>query len=134
MAKTPVVQAQQKWEYMYFQRKSEPALYNELVVVGADGWELVQTHLYKDPKGVMTWIAFLKRPCSGAVPVGSPMKASASAPATSGPSKPAHEPLGFDMDGDLFELKKTDVDALKKEKEEAAAAAKKEREEAAAKK
>ena len=105
MSKTPVVQAQQKWEYLYFTRKSEPALYNELLVVGQEGWELVDTHYFKDPKGVMTWIAFLKRPCSGAGPTPGLAKATASASEAALQERP-DEPKGFDLDGDVFEVKK----------------------------
>ncbi len=105
MSKTPIVHAVQKWEYLFFTRKSEPALYNELLVVGQEGWELVNTHYYKDPKGVMTWIAFCKRPCLGATPAAGPAKAAGVASETVRPT-PSEQPKGFDLEGDVFEIKK----------------------------
>lgn len=65
MTKTAVIQAQQRWEYIFLVRRSELALQDELNSVGQQGWELVSVEYYKDAKGIMGWIAFLKRPCAG---------------------------------------------------------------------
>jgi|YNPBryantNP2012_1023418.scaffolds.fasta_scaffold51229_1 hypothetical protein len=62
MTKTAVIQAQQRWEYVFIQRRSELALQDELNAMGHQGWELVHVEYYKDAKGIMGWIAFLKRP------------------------------------------------------------------------
>mgnify|MGYP001340289363 FL=1 len=62
MTKTAVIQAQQRWEYVFVQRRSELALQDELNAMGQQGWELVTIEYYKDAKGIMGWIAFLKRP------------------------------------------------------------------------
>jgi len=64
MTKTAVIQAQQRWEYVFIQRRSELALQDELNAMGQQGWELVSTEYYKDAKGIMGWIAFLKRPAA----------------------------------------------------------------------
>lgn len=68
MTKTAVVTAQQRWEYLYTVRRSELALQDELNELGQQGWELVGFEYYKDAKGVMGWIAFLKRPSAGGKP------------------------------------------------------------------
>lgn len=107
MTKTAVVHAQQRWEYLYFTRKSENALYTELCTVGQEGWELVATHYYKDAKGIMTWIAFLKRPSAGP----GATQAAKSHTADSAASQPATQPevpqpKGFDLSGDVFEIRK----------------------------
>lgn len=65
MTKTAVIQAQQRWEYVFIQRRSELALQDELNAMGHHGWELVHVEYYKDAKGIMGWIAFLKRPSAG---------------------------------------------------------------------
>lgn len=70
MTKTAVIQAQQRWEYIFLTRRSELALQDELNAVGQQGWELVAVEYYKDAKGIMGWIAFLKRPCAGPKPAG----------------------------------------------------------------
>ncbi|HOP78609.1 MAG: hypothetical protein WBH86_12405 [Thermogutta sp.] len=70
MTKTAVIQAQQRWEYVFIQRRSELALQDELNVMGQQGWELVHVEYYKDAKGIMGWIAFLKRPSAASKPPG----------------------------------------------------------------
>lgn len=106
MTKTPVVHAQQRWEYLYFTRKSENALYTELCTVGQEGWELVAIHYYKDAKGIMTWIAFLKRPSAGpgATQPGKGHAAETAAPSASAAEAP--QPKGFDLSGEVFEIRK----------------------------
>ena len=64
MTKSIVVQAQQKWEYRTLTRKTEAPFVTELNVLGQQGWELVSVEYYKDMKGLMEWIGFLKRPAS----------------------------------------------------------------------
>jgi hypothetical protein len=112
MARTPVVLALQKWEYLSVIRKSESALYNELVVVGEEGWELVSAHDYKDPKGVATWIAFLKRP-GGDAPPGAASKGGVAGSKKMEGKPPVESPKGFDLDGDVFDIKKEEP-AVKK--------------------
>jgi len=68
MTKTAVITAQQRWEYLYTVRRSELAMQDELNELGQQGWELVGFEYYKDAKGVMGWIAFLKRPSAGGKP------------------------------------------------------------------
>jgi hypothetical protein len=63
--KTVVVQSQQRWEYMVVTRRSEVTIVEEANIFGQKGWELVSILNYKDPKGIVAWSAFLKRPCSG---------------------------------------------------------------------
>lgn len=105
MSKMPL-QAQSCWEYLYFTRKSEQALWGEMNVAGSEGWELVTTHIYKDPKGVMTWIAFLKRR-AGSVAAGPPKAAGAATPAGEKPPAAEKEKIdGFDLSGEVFEFKK----------------------------
>jgi hypothetical protein len=66
--KTVIVQSQQRWENMVVSRRTETTLIEELNNFGLKGWEVVSILYYKDPKGVMAWSAFLKRPCSGTAP------------------------------------------------------------------
>ena len=105
--KTPVVQAQQRWEYSSLVRKTEPTLVNDLNVIGQEGWELVTVVHSRDPKGELCWTALLKRPSSG-VPKAAPLESAGAASAASSPSgaKRAVNPPGFDLDGDTFEIKK----------------------------
>jgi hypothetical protein len=105
MSKTAVVFAQQRWEYTFFARKSEPALVNELNVLGLEGWEMVHLEYHKDPKGVMTWTAFLRRPYAGAGPSPSRPAQTASQTAPSDEAD-AGRHQGFDLSGDVFEIQK----------------------------
>jgi hypothetical protein len=63
--KTVVVHSQQKWENMVVTRRTEITLVEELNVFGQQGWEVVSVLYYKDPKNIMAWSGFLKRPCKG---------------------------------------------------------------------
>lgn len=69
MSATESSQVQQKWEYLELSRKTEGYLIKELNGLGQDGWELVSVSFQKDTTSGMgassSWIAFLKRPCSG---------------------------------------------------------------------
>ncbi|NMC21678.1 MAG: hypothetical protein GYA33_14805 [Thermogutta sp.] len=99
MTKTAVVTAQQRWEYLYTVRRSELALQDELNELGQQGWELVSFEYYKDAKGVMGWIAFLKRPSAGGKP--SPAGATETAGHEGGPGAGEH-PV---TEGDVFDVK-----------------------------
>jgi hypothetical protein len=63
--KTVVVHAQQRWEYVIVNRRSDVTLSEELNTLGQRGWELVNALNYRDMKGNIAWSAFLKRPISG---------------------------------------------------------------------
>ena len=105
--KTPVVQAQQRWEYSSLVRKTEPTLVNDLNLVGQEGWELITALQVRDVKGELCWTAFLKRPSSG-VPKAAPLEtvAAAGAPAGATGARHAVSPPGFDLDGETFDIKK----------------------------
>ena len=106
--KTAIVHSQQKWEHVAILRKTEGVLVEEINLLGEEGWQLVSTEYFKDPKGVMTWIAFLKRPKTGQ-PAKAPAGETGAAAAGSEPGKSegaAKEPAGFDLSGEIFEIKK----------------------------
>ncbi len=63
--KTVVVHAQQRWEYVIVNRRSDVTLSEELNTLGQKGWELVSALNYRDVKGNIAWSAFLKRPVGG---------------------------------------------------------------------
>jgi hypothetical protein len=88
-------------------RKTEPTLVNDINPLGQEGWELVTVMHTQDKKGEPCWIAFLKRPSSGA-PKAAPLETSAAAAKPSGPSGARHavNPPGFDLDGETFDIKK----------------------------
>jgi hypothetical protein len=106
--KTAVIHAQQKWEHVAIERKGEAMLVEEMNALGEEGWQLVSVFYFKDPKGTMTWIAFLKRPKTGqAVKAPSAEAGAAAAEATAEkPEAASGEPAGFDLSGDVFEIKK----------------------------
>lgn len=105
--KTAIVHAQQKWEHTAVTRKTESVLVDEINVLGEQGWELVSTEYFKDPKGVMTWIAYLKRPkVPGASKPHADASASASGSHEAKPAAGATEPAGFDLSGEVFDIKK----------------------------
>jgi len=106
--KTAVVHAQQKWEHLAIERKGEAMLVEEMNALGEEGWQLVSVVYFKDPKGVMTWIAFLKRPKTGQA-AKAPSAEAAAAAAAQGFEKAeaaSGEPGGFDLSGEVFEIKK----------------------------
>jgi len=105
--KTPIIYAQQRWEYMSLVRKTEPTLVNDLNLVGQEGWELITALHAHDKKGEPCWIAFLKRP-SGGAPKAAPLEtvAAAGAPAGATGARHAVSPPGFDLDGETFDIKK----------------------------
>ena len=104
MTKTVTVHAQQKWEYASLIRKTDTALLAELNEMGQDGWELISVLNYKDVKGVMSWIGFLKRPHTGQPP----KPTSEASPTDQTPAQGDERPTdsrGFDMSGEEFEVK-----------------------------
>ena len=108
--KTAIVHAQQKWEHVAISRKGEAMLVEEMNALGDEGWQLVSVFYFKDPKGTMTWIAFLKRPKTGQA-AKAPSTESA-ADAGHGPEKSeaaSAEPGGFDLSGEIFEFKKEEA-------------------------
>jgi hypothetical protein len=109
MAKTAVVQSQQRWEYQSIVKRTESSLEKELNELGQAGWELVSVDHGKDRKGEMAWTAFVKRPAAQPSP---PMAAQEQA-VTASP-QPATQPAkaespeaaeGFDLSGDEFSIK-----------------------------
>ena len=115
MGKAVIVQAPQKWEHLALTRRSDTYLLEEVNREGQNGWELVSVLYYSDPKGIMAWTAFLKRP---AVQQSSNSAASRenkeSYAGTTAPSDPPNtptQPKGFDLDGSEFQLH---VEASKK--------------------
>ncbi len=108
MTKIVTVQSQQKWDYFFESRRTETSLLLALNEYGQQGWELVDVLYFKDPKGIMAWGAFLKRPNAGQAPVpGQPPAASAHAPSGS-PGQAEAKPgvlQGFDLSGDEFQIK-----------------------------
>ena len=89
-------------------RRSENYLMEEMNKEGQNGWELVNVLYYSDPKGVMAWTAFLKRPAGHHVPATSKdQKESSPKPATQPEkTKPADHPSSFDLGGSEFDLHK----------------------------
>jgi hypothetical protein len=109
--KTAVVYSQQRWEYSSLIRKTEPTLIIDLNSLGQEGWELVTATHDRDNKGELCWTALLKRPSSGAPKAASTNAHAAAGAGTSaapGPSgtRQGHNPPGFDLSGDTFEIKK----------------------------
>jgi hypothetical protein len=104
--KTAIVHSQQKWEHVAITRKTDGVLVEEMNQLGEEGWQLVSTEYFKDPKGVMTWIAFLKRPkVAQAVKAPAEAGAAATGAAHAKSEATANEPAGFDLSGDVFEIK-----------------------------
>jgi len=106
--KTAIVHAQQKWEHLAMSRRSDAMLVEEMNEFGEQGWQMVTALYYQDPKGVMTWTAFLKRPKIPQAAKGPSPAAAAEAPGPA-PAKPedgAAQPAGFDLSGEVFDVKK----------------------------
>ena len=107
MAKTAMIQAQQKWEYEIISRKSETYLTRELNGYGETGWDVVTIIFGKDRKGEPTWHAFLKRPYTGPprkVSVEAGSAGSAAEESETDKVDPTAGLTGFDLDGDAFEI------------------------------
>jgi hypothetical protein len=106
--KTAIIHAQQKWEHQALSRRSDAMLVEEMNEFGEQGWQMVTALYYADAKGVMTWTAFMRRPKIGQVGKGTPAAAAAET-ADQTPAKPegaATQPAGFDLSGEVFEIKK----------------------------
>jgi hypothetical protein len=104
MSKTVTIQGQQKWECCYETRKTEASLQIEVNRLGQDGWELVTVLYYKDIKGAMAWIAFLKRPATGQAPPAPPSPQAATVQPPAQTDGAAAATSGFDLSDDEFKL------------------------------
>jgi hypothetical protein len=119
MTKMVTIQAQQRWDYCFEFRRTETSLVLLLNELGQQGWELVNVLNYKDPKGVIAWGAFMKRPNAGtATPNGQPVAAASTvspyvpkpiASVVADTSPPPQQ--GFDLDGDDFPIQKEPLQA-----------------------
>ena len=100
MTKTATVHAQQMWEYLSLNRKTEEYLVAELNELGKAGWELVGATFNKDLKGVaatFSWTAILKRPLVHAPVTAPPPEAEASVTEPSRSLVTDGEPEVFDV-------------------------------------
>ena len=64
MSRTPIVHAQQRWEFCLLERRTETTLIKDANTEGDQGWELVSVMKHEKPKGTF-WTAFMKRPHTG---------------------------------------------------------------------
>lgn len=109
MTKTAVVHSQQRWEYLAVTRRTETALEKQLNELGQSGWELVSVDHGKDLKGIVAWIAFMRRPATQQAVASSSREQDREAVAESSeePEK-AESPTGqegFDLSGEEFSIK-----------------------------
>jgi len=110
MTKTAVVHSQQRWEYLAVTRRTETSLEKELNQLGRSGWELVSVDHGKDLKGIVAWIAFMKRPGTHqTVEASAPEQVREADEPASEQSEQAASPTGahegFDLSGDEFSIK-----------------------------
>jgi hypothetical protein len=108
MAKTVIIQAQQKWDYRTETRRTDASLIAAMNELGQFGWEAVDVIHHKDPKGEMAWTVFLKRPSAAPSPVPAPQQSATSVvvPANESPTPAPHgEPQGFDLSDEEFQIK-----------------------------
>ena len=107
MAKTVIIQAQQKWDYRSETRRTDASLIVTLTELGQNGWEAVNVLYHKDPKGEMAWTVFLKRPSAGATPAPGLASGNSAAVLHAGdmPPAPHSEPQGFDLSSGEFQLR-----------------------------
>lgn len=109
MAKTAVVRAQQRWEYLSLTRRTDSYLADELNRLGQNGWELVTIIFGKDPKGELFWNAFLKRPATQPAGAAPTTQQAAEPEPQAAPETPKAEGAdtdkAFDLSGDEFEIK-----------------------------
>jgi len=109
MTKTAIVYSQQRWEYLAVTRRTETSLEKQLNELGQSGWELVSLDHGKDLKGIVAWIAFMKRPAThqAVAPSSQEQVREAVAEPSEEPeqaeSPEGHE--GFDLSGDEFGIK-----------------------------
>ena len=107
MTRMVTIQARQKWDYCFENRKTENAMLAALNELGQQGWELVDISHHKDLKGEMCWTAFLKRPNVGQSPAADQQTevAEKSAPPAGQTGQEPPQPPGFDLSGNEFQLK-----------------------------
>ncbi|MBN1908341.1 MAG: hypothetical protein JW818_01255 [Pirellulales bacterium] len=110
MTKVITVQAQQMWEYVSVNRKTEEFLVEELNEKGKAGWELVSVAYHKDLKGLgesFSWSAFLKRPLVPTAPDGTEVSTAAvqPVPAPPAPSPAKAAPPSSDGPPEMFDLR-----------------------------
>jgi hypothetical protein len=113
MAKTPIVHAQQRWEYLTVIRRSEKYLTDELNDVGQKGWELVSILYDRDAKGELFWGGFLKRPATQQAQPAAQQKpaAEAQAPREAQEAELADVSERFDLSGDEFQIREESAGA-----------------------
>lgn len=103
MPTTETAQTQLKWEYLQINRKTEEYLVNDLNKLGQSGWEMISVSFEKSTKSGLgadsSWIAFLKRPCTGEVAKRPAGEKAAGAPATS-----AKEAAAGEDDSEIFDF------------------------------
>ena len=74
--------------------------------LGQQSWELVQAICYKDPKAIVTWGAFLKRPSISQTVQPAQQAAATPHQAAAAPANDKASPHeGFDLSGNEFQLK-----------------------------
>jgi hypothetical protein len=105
--KTAIVHAQQKWEHQAISRRTDAMLVEEMNELGDQGWQMVSAHYYQDPKGAMTWTAFLRRPKSPQAGRAAPAATAAESEGqTAKAEEAAAQSPGFDLSGEIFEVQK----------------------------
>jgi hypothetical protein len=106
MAKTVIIQAQQKWDYRSETRRTDASLVVTLNELGQSGWEVIDVLYHKDPKGEMAWTAILKRPNAGATANQQGTGASSAVLQPAGVIPTSHQELrGFDLSENEFRLR-----------------------------
>jgi len=119
MAKTAMVHAQQRWEYLSVVKRTESALAQEMNELGQNGWELVSVNYGKDRKGELTWTGFMKRPATQHPRAASPGEQTAGASLQpseeAGKVEPPASPGGFDLSGEEFAIREEPPDTPKPE-------------------
>jgi len=109
MAKNSIVQAQQRWEYVYVVKRTDSALDKEFNELGQNGWELVSVICGKDRKGELAWTAFMKRPATqqpGTTSAGEQVVRASEQPSQKAEeAEPPASPKGFDLSGDEFAIR-----------------------------
>ena len=110
MTKVITVQAQQMWEYVSVNRKTEEFLVEELNEKGKAGWELVSVTYHKDLKGLgesFSWSAFLKRPLVPTAADSAEVSTAAArpTPAPPAPSPPESAPPPSDEPPEMFDFR-----------------------------
>jgi hypothetical protein len=100
MTKMATVHAQQMWEYLSINRKTDEFLITDLNELGKLGWELAAASFNKDVKGVgmtFSWTAILKRPL-----VSHPAAAGSTPEAATAPPE---APRVFDNEPEVFDVR-----------------------------